>query len=244
VTDTPPAAGTYKRALAGLLAATYNVGCVNGAGAAAGPIVVAANGDVSWDGGAMPLSSLLSSVTVSNGYTTFGVSSMIASISDGSISRGFAMSDSRSPAGNSSSVEIVTTPVTTRIVRCDPGLTGGFAQPNLTGLVTTWMQGVSSSLQCSVRIGSSTTTQTIPFSVASGQVTLGAFVIALSSARSAEAISSLDSPVQPPDSLFAYNAQYADNSNLSFSRFVTSPALSVTYILANGDRYTCSGSRQ
>jgi hypothetical protein len=106
------------------------------------------------------------------------------------------------------------------------------------------MQGVSASLQCSVRVGATTTNQTLSFTVASGQVALGTQVWALSAARTADAISSLDVPVQPVDSLFAYSAQYADNSNLSLSRSVINPALSVTYIAANGDRYTCSGNRQ
>jgi len=244
VTTAPPTAGTYKRALAGLIAASYNVGCATGGGTAAGPINVATNGDVSWDSGSMPLSSVQSSVTVGNGYTTFGISSLSGSITDGSIARTFALADTRSPAGSTSSAEIRTTPANASVVRCAPGLTGGFTQPNLVGLVTTWMQGASASLQCSVRVGSTTTTQTLPFTVASGQVTLGTRVWALSAARSADAVSALDVPGQPVDALFAYSAQYADNSNFGLSRSVINTFLLVTYVAANGDNYACSGARQ
>jgi hypothetical protein len=44
VTATQPAVGADKRQLAGLMAATYSAGCINGAGQ--GPIVVAPDGDV------------------------------------------------------------------------------------------------------------------------------------------------------------------------------------------------------
>lgn len=159
--------------------------------------------------------------------------------------RAGAFADSRSPAGSTSSVTISTTPNNVRIARCEPGLSGGFPQANLIGLASTWMQGVTSSMSCSVRAGGSTTTQTVAFSFASGQATLGARVITLSAPRVADAISALDLVLLPNnDAVFSFNAAFADNSNLSLTRWVVNPALSVTYIAANGDTFSCTGTRQ
>ncbi len=244
VTTAPPALGTYKRALAGTLAHTYGAGCTLGSGAAAAaPIVIAANGDVSWDGGTLPLSSPSATVSIGNANSAAGVSLLSASILDGTPSRSVQIVDTRAAGNASSSVTVGQGSPTAIVERCTPGLVGGIAQPDLVARVTGWMQGVSSSLSCSVTTGGVISTQTIAFSVANGQATFGARVIALGAARTSEAITATDLAATS-DALFVYAAQYADNSSLGFSRSVNDTALTVDYVASNGDRWKCSGVRQ
>jgi hypothetical protein len=247
VTNTPPVAGTYKRALAGRVAATYGAGCTNASGGAAGPIVVAANGDVSWDGGSMSLSSTSSAVVLSNGYDNgAGVSLTVGAIADSAISRSFGLSSLRSGTLSTSFAEVTNSASGNgRIVRCEPGIAGGIPQPDLVGLVSGWLENTTAvNLPCTVATAGGTSSQMLNVSVAGGQVTLGTRTFALAAARQADAVTALDLPLQQVDSLFAYAATYADNSNVSIGRSLVNTLLTLTYRAADGTSYNCSGQRQ
>jgi Immunoglobulin I-set domain len=239
VTATQPAVGTYKRQLASLLAATYNAGCVNGTGQ--GPIVVAGNGDVSWGGGSIPLSSTSSVVAFSNTYgngNDAGSAAGTAMIFDSANADRFAFSTIRMLSTIFSSVE-----VSSNVVRCDPGLAGGIPQPNILARVSSWLQGTTASLQCNVTAGGSTTTQSLNLGVASGQVTLGAININLAATRISESVAATDVVVSGGDSMFVYAAEYPDSSTFSVSRFVTSPGIAVQHRTTTGTSYNCNGTR-
>jgi hypothetical protein len=247
VASAPPVAGKYKRELAALMAATYGAGCTNAAGAGAGPIVIAANGDLSWDGGSMPMSSLAATVSLSNGYTFAGGPTLgNHSLQDTSINRVFQISTTRSTTANTSSAQVSQNTPLTKIIGCNPGITGGIPQPNIVGLVANWLQGTTATFSCTVTMGSSSTTQSLNFAVAGGQLTLGSVTLSLATptlvADSALANDVTFGGAAPPDSLFAYSAVYSNSTVLSVSRNVTSRSMLVAYSTPTVS-YTCLGDR-
>jgi hypothetical protein len=246
VTDAPPVAGTYTRQLAGLIAATYAVGCTNAAGAAAGPIVIAANGDLSWDGGAMPLSSLQAQVTMANAYSFMG-SGTVSSLTmqDPSINRRLEIATSRSSTTNNSNVQVSQNSPLTKIVACNPGIAGGVPQPNIVGLVANWLQGTTATLSCTVTASSGSGTQNLDFAVAGGQVTLGPVSFALGASLVSDSAVARDvtfGGAAPPDSSFAYSSIDTNSAIFTVARNVTMKNLQVTYS-AGGTSYGCSGNR-
>jgi hypothetical protein len=246
VTDAPPVAGTYKRQLAGLIAATYAVGCTNAAGAAAGPIVIAANGDLSWDGGAMPLSSLQAQVTMANAYSFMG-SGTVSSLTmqDTSINRRLEIATSRSSTTNNSNVQVSQNSPLLKIVACNPGIAGGVPQPNIVGLVSNWLQGTTATLSCTVTANSGSSTQNLNFAVSGGQVTLGPVSFALGASLVSDSAVARDvtfGGAAAPDSSFAYSSIDTNSAIFTVARNVTMKNLQVTYS-AGGTSYGCSGNR-
>lgn len=237
VTTAQPVAGTYKRALAGLLANTYGAGCRNAAGSAVGPIVVAANGDVSWDGGALSLSDVRASVALFN--VTSGTLTQVGGSILGATGA-VAFNDSRNAGVAQSSVSV--TPQTGGTpISCNPGLAGGIAQPNLVGLVAGWMDGTTASLSCAVTpAGGVASTQTLVVSFAGTQVTLGPRSFNLAAARSVEAVTATDIELGTVDAVFTHTARYADGSAITdLTRWKVGPTLRLRYVTANLEVYDC-----
>jgi hypothetical protein len=165
---------------------------------------------------------------------------------DTSINWRFEISTARSSTTNASTAQVSQNSPLTKIVGCNPGITGGIPQPNIVGLVANLLQGTTGTLSCTVTQNAVTSTQNLNFAVNGGQVTLGGVSFALTDARISDSVLANDvssGGAAPADSTFAYSAIYSNSAVFSAGRSVTSKSLIVTYG-SGGTSYSCLGNRQ
>jgi hypothetical protein len=228
-----PGADVYKTPLARIPAGTYG-GCTNAAGQAVAPIVVTASGDVTFEGGAILMSSPTSYVEIASDPTL----SQIVTIGDSALDRHVWIGLN---FRGSSLARVLAAGGSSTLINCT--FPTPAALPAIAPTAIQLLDGTKAALSCIVQRGGTTTTESISLALMGDQATLGAISFSMSAPLQSEfAGASNDIPTRT-DSFILYAATYTDESVFSISRYARGSAIMAGYVTATGDKYNCSGSR-
>jgi hypothetical protein len=230
-----PGLDIYKRPLARLIAGTYG-GCTNAIGQAVAPIVVTTDGDVTFDGAVIALSSSTSTLMAQGMLPLSSGWSFVDPAVDRSAVFSFRSSG---PSGIT-----VLTGRGTVLIRCPIATLQDL--PTYRPTAFSLLDGTTGTLSCDVRRGSTRTVETLAFALSSAQVSLGSISFSLNAPlAAADTVTAGQTTVGVPEAVLGYGANYADQSSFGIGVSGTGRRISaLDYVAANGDAYQCTGTRR
>jgi hypothetical protein len=239
----------YSRGITGLFAGSYGAGCT-GTGGASGPIGIASDGTVQWNGGSF----------------VAGTSAVIGNSFGAAASNNFRAGESvtqldaagRSAAGALAGLSVhldhdnlaqsqarTFDLIMGNSVLCSPGVNAGATHKPIADLVASWWEGVTATLSCSV-LSQGGATQSLVFSLRAKVLRLGAVQLALDAPHRYDLVSGGFPPSAPAaagEQLDFGAIGYASVSDLRMWRYAVSRQVFVHIVLPSGETYTCTGER-
>ena len=223
----------YKRPLARQIAGTYG-GCTNASAHPVAPIVVTAEGDVTFEGGVIQMSSSTSTLLAQSSATSSGWIFV-----DPAIDRSVVLSFSSTRAGLGS----VMTGSGTFLITCPIALASPPPSYRLATLAL--LEGTAATVSCDIQRGSTKTTETLALAISNAHVTLGALSFSLDAARTNDSVlaaqSNFGGTIAP---LLGVTDFYADQSRFEIARTTAGNRITkLRYVAASGDIYECVDTR-
>jgi hypothetical protein len=240
-------ATSYRRSIVGLFTGSYGQGCTSTVGAT-GPIVIGADGEIRWGGGALSMAGNLVSVSAQNNFIS-GSNITELSTHDVTVSGAGAANSLglRLNHGDPSQTNARIADASSQTVLiCLPGIAGATAHKPIVELAASWWAGVTADMRCTVRQGASEATQTLTFSVVGKTVRLGALELALDSRRQTDLVR--NAPIGALEASLGERVLftglgYAGTTSITMFRYSLARNLELSWDLSSGERYSCVGNR-